>query len=93
MESLDKGVTLTVEETRDILAHLIDVQNMVVFIYETYKSPDDIAKLKDFFGDSDRIAKSIIARYKESRKETMPNNSNPGESKVIPITRKPLKIV
>ena len=93
MKSLGKGITLTIEETRDLTAFLVDVQNMVEYLSETFTSPQDIAKLKDFFDDSERIGMNIIAKYKDLRKETLFNNSNPGESKVIPITRKPLKVI
>lgn len=93
MKSLGKGITLTIEETRDLTAFLVHVQNMVEFLSETFTSPQDVAILKDFFDDSEHIGMNIIAKYKELRKETMLNNSTPGESKVIPFTRKPLKVV
>lgn len=88
-KSLGKGITLTIEETRDLTAFLVDVQNLVEFVSGAFPGPKDQAILKDFFDDSERIGLNIIAKYKDLRKEM--DNIKPAE--IIQINRSPLKIV
>jgi len=88
-KSLGKGVTLTIEETRDLTAFLVDVQNLVEYMSDRFPGPKDQEVLRNFFYDSERIGMNIISKYKELRQEM--DNKKPAD--IISINRGPLKIV